>query len=61
MKHSLESTEGLDLLPLAQGTCCTHLVRVFPINHVQVTYFCLCSKGMRSLPLVMYGLILDAL
>lgn len=55
MKHSLKGTEGLDLLLLAQDMCCTLTRWVLPINHMQVTYFCLCSRGMRSLSLVMYG------
>jgi len=60
VKHSLQSAEGLDLLPLPQGVCCTLLVRVFPINHKRFTYFCLCSRGRRSLPLLMYSLIFAA-
>lgn len=47
--------EGFDLLLLAQGMCCTLTRWVLPINHTQVTYFCLCSRGMRSLSLVMCG------
>lgn len=53
--HSLESTEGLDLVLLAQGMCCTLTRWVLPINHMQVTYFRLCTRGMGSLSLVMHG------